>query len=50
MEPSILELVGWIALGFVPTLVGLEIAWRTSTKRIEKAPAFGKKEKVAVHV
>jgi hypothetical protein len=30
---EIIELIGWIALGFVPTLVAMEVAWKAGGKR-----------------
>ena len=30
----IIESVGWIALGFVPTLVAMETAWKISKRRV----------------
>ena len=35
MDP-ILESVAWIAIGFVPTLLCLEISWRMGSKMIGK--------------
>jgi hypothetical protein len=32
MSMDIPETLGWIALGFVPTLVAMEVAWRLRTK------------------
>jgi hypothetical protein len=31
---EIIESVGWIALGFVPTLVAMEAAWKVSKRRL----------------
>jgi hypothetical protein len=33
---DIFETIGWIALGFIPTLAGMELAWRTSTKKFNQ--------------
>jgi hypothetical protein len=33
---TILESVAWIALGFVPTLLCLEMSWRMGSKMIGK--------------
>jgi len=30
---EIVESIGWIALGFVPTLVAMEAAWKVGGKR-----------------
>jgi hypothetical protein len=30
---EIIESIGWIALGFVPTLVAMEVAWKAGGKR-----------------
>jgi len=30
---EIIESIGWIALGFVPTLVAMEAAWKVGGKR-----------------
>jgi hypothetical protein len=27
---------GWIALGFIPTLAAMELAWRTGTKKLKR--------------
>ena len=40
---SILEIIGYIALGFIPTLVFGEVAWRNIRRNTEKV----KKNKVA---
>jgi hypothetical protein len=32
---EIFETLGWIALGFIPTLAGMELAWRTGTKKFK---------------
>jgi hypothetical protein len=29
-----LTMIGWVALGFVPTLVAMETAWRVSRRKI----------------
>jgi len=31
---GMLESIGWIALGFVPTLAAMEAAWRISRRRL----------------
>ena len=33
---NVLEIIGYIALGFIPTLVFMEIAWRKLRKDTEK--------------
>ena len=30
---EVIESIGWIALGFVPTLVAMEVAWKAGGKR-----------------
>lgn len=30
---EIIESIGWIALGFVPTLVAMEVAWKAGGRR-----------------
>jgi len=30
---EIFESIGWIAFGFIPTLVGMEITWRIAKRR-----------------
>jgi hypothetical protein len=36
---EILESIGWIALGFVPTFVAMESAWRMGKRRLAMAEA-----------
>jgi hypothetical protein len=31
------EWIGFVAMGFIPTLAGLEITWRTTTKRLRSS-------------
>jgi hypothetical protein len=33
---EIFETLGWIALGFIPTLAAMELAWRTCTKKFKR--------------
>jgi hypothetical protein len=33
---EIFETIGWIALGFIPTIAAMELAWRTGTKRLKR--------------
>jgi hypothetical protein len=36
---EMLESIGWIALGFVPTLAVMEAAWRIGRRRLALAEA-----------
>lgn len=38
---EILESIGWIALGFVPTLAAMEAAWKVGKRRLALAEAVG---------
>jgi hypothetical protein len=31
------EWIGFVAMGFIPTLAGLEITWRITTKRLRSS-------------
>lgn len=31
------EWIGFVAIGFIPTLAGLEITWRITTKRLRSS-------------
>jgi hypothetical protein len=31
---EIIESVGWVALGFVPTLIAMEAAWKIGKRRL----------------
>jgi hypothetical protein len=36
---ELFEIIGWLTIGFVPTLVSMEIAWKVAKRRIiERAP------------
>jgi hypothetical protein len=37
---EIFELVGWVALGFVPTLVAMEAAWKIGKRRLAPMEAM----------
>jgi hypothetical protein len=43
---EIFETIGWIALGFIPTLAGMELAWRTRTKKFNQDSLRRRKEMV----
>lgn len=34
---EMVESIGWIALGFVPTLVAMEVAWKIGKRRLAVA-------------
>ncbi|HJS68675.1 MAG TPA: hypothetical protein VJ730_04570 [Nitrososphaera sp.] len=36
---EMIESIGWIVLGFAPTLVAMEVAWRTGRRRLALAEA-----------
>jgi hypothetical protein len=36
---EMLESFGWIVLGFVPTLVAMEVAWKIGKRRLALAEA-----------
>jgi hypothetical protein len=38
-DMEMLESIGWIALGFLPTLVAMEAAWRIGKRRLALAEA-----------
>jgi hypothetical protein len=31
---ELFEIIGWLTIGFVPTLVSMEIAWKVAKRRI----------------
>jgi len=36
---ELFEIIGWLTIGFVPTLVSMEIAWEVAKRKIiERAP------------
>jgi hypothetical protein len=53
---EITEMIGWVLLGFVPTLGGMELAWRKSLANskknmlIDKAKDLGEMRKVSTKV
>jgi hypothetical protein len=36
---EMIESIGWIMLGFAPTLVAMEVAWRAGRRRLALAEA-----------
>jgi hypothetical protein len=36
---ELLESIGWIVLGFAPTLAAMEVAWRIGKRRLALAEA-----------
>ena len=38
------EWIGFVAIGFIPTLAGLEITWRITTKRLRSSTTAGSPE------
>jgi hypothetical protein len=53
---EITEMIGWVLLGFVPTLGGMELAWRKSwanskkNKLMDKAKDLGEIRKISTKV
>jgi hypothetical protein len=39
LEMEIIESIGWVVLGFVPTLVAMEAAWRIGKRRLSLVEA-----------
>jgi hypothetical protein len=36
---ELFEIIGWLTIGFIPTLTSMEIAWKVAKRRIiERAP------------
>jgi hypothetical protein len=42
---EILEMIGWISLGFIPTYVGLEVASHKPARRISAKPLLNLRDK-----
>jgi hypothetical protein len=42
------EWIGFVAIGFIPTLAGLEITWRITTKRLRSSTTTTRSPEVKV--
>jgi hypothetical protein len=42
------EWIGFVAIGFIPTLAGLEITWRITTKRLRSSTTTTRSPEVEV--